>query len=678
MTVEAQKETLGFQTEVNQLLKLMIHSLYSNKEIFLRELISNASDAIDKLRFEAISETKLYEDDTELKIFVSIDKEARTMTISDNGIGMSRDEVVTNIGTIAKSGTQEFMAALSGDQKKDANIIGQFGVGFYSAFIVADKVSLRTRRAGTDAEHGVLWESEGEGNFSIETINKVNRGTEITLHLREDQDEFIESFRIRNIIKTYSDHITVPIEMLKDPEPVAPDADSDEESEKKAEAEAETVIEYEVVNSASALWTRNKKDITDEEYNEFYKHVGHDYEEPLERMHNQVEGKYEYTSLFFIPKRAPFDLWDRDRKHGIKLYVRRVFIMDETEKLMPNYLRFVRGIVDSNDLPLNVSREILQGSKVLDSIRGASVKKVLGSLEKLAENDKEKYATFWKEFGRVIKEGPGEDFANREKIAKLCRFSSTLKNTEEQDVSLDDYIARIKTKPAETEKAETENADTETEAKDETSAEKKSEQKAIYYITADSFAAAKNSPHLEIFRKKEIEVLLLSDRVDEFFVSSLPEYDGIPLKSITRGELDLGDLEDEEEKKEQEKAEEEFKDFVSKVKEVMGDEVKEVRLTHRLTESPACLVSGEHDMSANLERMLKQAGQNTMGQKPILEINPTHPLVERLKLEAAGDRFNDWVKILFDQALLSEGGQLEDPATFVSRLNKMLLELSGK
>jgi molecular chaperone HtpG len=675
MTVEAHKETLGFQTEVNQLLKLMIHSLYSNKEIFLRELVSNASDAVDKLRFEAISESKLYEDDSDLKIFIFHDKEAGTITISDNGIGMSRDEVVDNIGTIAKSGTKEFMEALSGDQKKDAHIIGQFGVGFYSAFIVADKVSLKTRRAGTDADNAVLWTSAGEGEFSIETVNKKSRGTEITLHLREDASEFLEPARIRNIIKTYSDHITIPIEMLKEPEPPMPTAEGEETV---IEEEKEDVIEYEVVNSASALWTRNKSDISEEEYNEFYKHVGHDFEDPLTHLHNQVEGKYEYTSLLYIPKRAPFDLWDRDRKHGIKLYVRRVFIMDETEKLMPNYLRFVRGIIDSNDLPLNVSREILQGSKILDSIRSGSVKKVLGALQKMANaDDKENYATFWKEFGRVIKEGPGEDFSNREKIAKLVRFASTHKDTDEQIVSLDDYIARMPKVDAEDNKENAEVKDGEETKDAEETKDEKGGQKAIYYITADSFAAAKNSPHLEIFRKKGIEVLLLSDRVDEFLMSSLPEYEGIELKSIARGELDLGDMEDEEEKKVKEKAEEEFKDFVTKVKDSLGDEVKEVRLTHRLTDSPACLVTGDHDMSANLERMLKQAGQDVMGQKPILEINPSHPLVVRLKTETDGERFNDWSKILFDQALLSEGGQLEDPATFVSRLNKMLLELSS-
>ncbi|MCN4144330.1 MAG: molecular chaperone HtpG [Thiohalomonas sp.] len=642
MSVEAHKETLGFQTEVNQLLKLMIHSLYSNKEIFLRELVSNASDAIDKLRFEAISESKLYEDDTELKISLSFDKDARTITISDNGIGMSRDEVVENIGTIAKSGTREFLDSLTGDQKKDANAIGQFGVGFYSGFIVADKITLCTRRAGTAGDQAVLWESGGEGDFSIETVHKDSRGTEITLHLKDDEDELLDGSRLRTIARKYSDHITVPIEMLKEAMPPMPTEDGEEPEE------VEDVIEYETVNSASALWTRSKNDITEEEYTEFYKHVGHDFEEPLARSHNQVEGKYEYTSLLFIPKRAPFDMWDRERQHGIKLYVRRVFIMDKTEKLMPNYLRFVKGVIDSNDLPLNVSREILQNSKVLDNIRSGSVKKVLTLLEKMANNEKEDYQTFWKEFGRVIKEGPGEDFANRDKIAKLIRFSSTIDDKEDQEVSLDDYISRMK-----------------------------EGQKDIYYITADSFAAAKNSPHLEVFRKKGIEVLLLTDRVDEFLISSLPAHEEKNIISVARGELDLGDMENEEEKKEQEKTQEEYKDFLKKITDSLGDDVKEVRMTHRLTDSPACLVTGEHDMSANLERLLKQAGQDVMGHKPIFELNPEHPLIKRLSTDVDGECFDDWTRILFEQALLSEGGQLEDPPTFVSRLNKMLLELTS-
>ena len=649
MSVEAHKETLGFQTEVNQLLKLMIHSLYSNKEIFLRELVSNASDAIDKLRFEAISESKLYDGDTELKINLSYDKDAKTLTISDNGIGMSRDEVVDNIGTIAKSGTRQFLDSLTGDQKKDANAIGQFGVGFYSSFIVADKVTMTTRRAGTAADQAVLWTSAGEGEFSIETVNKEGRGTEVVLHLKEDAEEFLDGMRLRNVVRTYSDHITVPIEMLKEEMPPMPGMPGEEgEEEEEPKEEAEVVIEYETVNSASALWTRSKTDISDEEYTEFYKHVGHDFEEPLARSHNRVEGKYEYTSLLFVPKRAPFDLWERDRQHGIKLYVRRVFIMDETEKLMPNYLRFVKGIIDSNDLPLNVSREILQNSKVLDNIRSGSVKKILALLQKMANKDADDYKVFWKEFGRVMKEGPGEDFGNRDKIAKLLRFSSTHDDKEEQEVSLDDYISRMK-----------------------------EGQKEIYYITADSFAAAKNSPHLEVFRKKGIEVLLLADRVDEFLMSSLPDYEEKSIKSVARGELDLGEMEDEEEKKEQEKTQEEYKDFIEKVTKSLGDEVKEVRMTSRLTDSPACLVTGDHDMSANLERLLKQAGQDVMGHKPIFELNPDHPLVKRLSTDVDGERFDDWTKILFEQALLSEGGQLDDPATFVSRLNKMLLDLTS-
>ncbi len=560
---------------------------------------------------------------------------------------MSRDEVVENIGTIAKSGTREFLDSLTGDQKKDANAIGQFGVGFYSSFIVADKVTLTTRRAGTAADQAVLWESHGEGEFNIETVTKEGRGTEVVLHLKDDEDDFLDGFRLRNIIRTYSDHITIPIEMLKEATPPMPGEEPGEEGEEAKEA-AEEGIEYETVNSASALWTRSKSDISDEEYNEFYKHVGHDFEDPLARSHNKVEGKYEYTSLLFVPKRAPFDLWERDRQHGIKLYVRRVFIMDETEKLMPNYLRFVKGIIDSNDLPLNVSREILQNSKVLDNIRSGSVKKILSLLQKMADNDKDNYAIFWKEFGRVMKEGPGEDFANRDKIAKLLRFSSTLDDKEEQEVSLDDYISRMQ-----------------------------EGQNDIYYITADSFAAAKHSPHLEVFRKKGIEVLLLTDRVDEFLMSSLPDYEEKAIKSVARGELDLGDMEDEEEKKEQEKTQEEYKDFLEKITKSLGDEVKEVRMTSRLTDSPACLVTGDHDMSANLERLLKQAGQDVMGHKPIFELNPEHPLVKRLSTDVDGERFDDWTKILFEQALLSEGGQLEDPATFVSRLNKMLLELTS-
>ncbi len=633
MTVEAHKETLGFQTEVKQLLQLMIHSLYSNKEIFLRELISNASDAADKLRFEALSDDALFEGDTDLKIHVSYDKDARTITVRDNGIGMTRQEVIEHIGTIAKSGTAQFFESLTGDQAKDAHLIGQFGVGFYSSFIVADRVTLTTRRAGLGAEHGVRWESAGEGEYSLETIERPERGTEIVLHLREGEDEFLDGHRLRTIIRKYSDHITLPILMPK--EAVG------EESDKSGE------IEWEVVNRASALWTRPKSEISDEEYKEFYKHVAHDFEDPLAWTHNRVEGKYEYTSLLYIPARAPFDLWDRERRHGIKLYVRRVFIMDDAEQLMPNYLRFVRGVIDSNDLPLNVSREILQHNKVIDSIRAGSVKKVLGLLEDMAKNEPEKYATFWQEFGRVMKEGPGEDFANREQLARLLRFSSTHTDSETQDVSLADYVTRMK-----------------------------DGQQAIYYITADSFAAAKNSPHLEIFRKKGIEVLLLADRVDEWLVSSLTEFDGKPLKSVAQGELDLGELEDEEEKKAHEKTDEQFKDLVTKVKEALGDKVAEVRLTHRLTSSPACLVTGEQDMSANLERILRSAGQHVPATKPVFELNPEHPLVAKLKAEDNEELFKDMAEILFDQALLAEGGQLDDPATFVRRLNELLLSMA--
>lgn len=634
MTVEAHKETLGFQTEVKQLLHLMIHSLYSNKEIFLRELISNASDAADKLRFEGLSDDALFENDSEFRIHVDFDKETRTITITDNGIGMNRQEVIEHIGTIAKSGTAQFFESLTGDQAKDAHLIGQFGVGFYSAFIVADKVTLLTRRAGLGAEHGVCWESNGEGEYSLETIEKSDRGTSIVLHLREGEDEFLESYRLRNIIAKYSDHITLPILMKKE-------SFGEEEEEKSEEGE------YETVNKASALWARPKNEISDEDYSEFYKHIAHDFEEPLAHSHNRVEGKYDYTSLLYIPSRAPFDLWDRERKHGIKLYVRRVYIMDDAEQMMPNYLRFVRGIIDSNDLPLNISREILQHNKVIDNIRAGSVKKVLGLLEKMAKDDSEKYATFWKEFGRVIKEGPGEDYSNREQIAKLLRFSSTHTDDETQNVSLADYADRMK--PG---------------------------QKDIFYVTAESFAAAKNSPHLEIFRKKDIEVLLMSDRVDEWLVSSLPEFEGKPLKSVTQGELDLGDLEDKDEKVAQEESGKAFEDVIKKMKDVLVDQVSDIRVTHRLTSSPACLVTGEHDMSANLERILKAAGQAVPNSKPIFEINPEHPLVLKLKDEAEDLQFEDLTRVLFDQALLAEGGQLDDPAMFVKNLNELLLSIA--
>ncbi|HZR03218.1 MAG TPA: molecular chaperone HtpG [Burkholderiales bacterium] len=636
MAETATKETLGFQAEVKQLLHLMVHSLYSNKEIFLRELISNASDACDKLRFEAMSDNALFEDDGDLKIRVSYDKSARTITVSDNGIGMSRDEVITNLGTIAKSGTREFFESLTGDQAKDAHLIGQFGVGFYSSFIVADKVTVITRRAGMGAEHGVRWESDGQGEYSLETIEKRARGTDVILHLREGEDDLLSSYRLKEIIRKYSDHITLPILMKQ-------------EEWDKDKSEYVVKDEEEQVNQASALWTRPKSEITDEQYIEFYKHVAHDFEAPLAWIHAKVEGRQEYIQLLYIPSHAQFDLWDREHRHGVKLYVRRVFIMDDAEHLLPAYLRFVRGVIDSNDLPLNVSREILQESKIVESIKAGCVKKVLGLLEEIADSDKEKYAKIWKEFGRVIKEGPAEDFANRERIAKLLRFASTHIDSEEQNVSLADYVSRMK------------------EGQDK-----------IYYITADSFAAAKNSPHLEIFRKKGVEVLLLYERVDEWMISGLTEFDGKQLQSVAKGDLDLGKLADEQEKKEQEKEAGEFKDLTEKIAKTLGDKVKEVRVTPRLTDSPACLVSDQYGMSMNLERLLKAAGQKVPTSKPILEINPKHPIVQSLKYEGEEARFADWSHILFDQALLAEGGQLEDPASFVKRLNEMLLQLSGR
>lgn len=636
MEQTVQKETLGFQAEVKQLLTLMIHSLYSNKEIFLRELISNASDACDKLRFEGLNNDNLFENDGDLKIHVSFDKDAKTITIRDNGIGMTRDEVINNIGTIARSGTKAFFEQLSGDNKKDAHLIGQFGVGFYSAFIVANKVTLTTRRAGVDHEHGVQWESAGEGDYTLEAVHKAERGTEVVLHLRDGEEDLLNDWRLKSIIRKYSDHITLPILMAKAPS-------FDEEGNQIVSEESET----ESVNQANALWARSKSDLTDEQYKEFYKHVAHDYDDPLAWSHARVEGRQEYTELLYIPAKAPFDMWDRERRHGVKLYVRRVFIMEDSDKLMPHYLRFVRGVIDSNDLPLNVSREILQSSKDIDSIRGGCVKKVLSLLEDLAENRKEDYATFWKEFGVVLKEGVGEDFANKEKIAKLCRFASTQLDNEEQVVGLDDYIARMK-----------------------------EGQKAIYFITAESFAAAKNSPHLEVFRKKGVEVLLLTDRVDEWALSNLHEYSGKPMQSIAKGSLDLGDLEDEQEKEQQKEQATAFQDLLTAVKESLGDKVKEVRITHRLTDSPACLVADEQAMSANLERLLKSAGQKINVSQPILEINPDHMLVQKLKSEQGNSGFANWAHLLFDQALLAEGGQLEDPAGFVKRMNGMLLSIN--
>jgi molecular chaperone HtpG len=626
-TETIQKETLGFQAEVKQLLQLMIHSLYSNKEIVLRELISNASDASDKLRFEALADNSLYEGNSDLNIRVAFDKAARTLTISDSGIGMSREEVITNIGTIAKSGTREFFQSLTGDQAKDANLIGQFGVGFYSAFIIADKVTLITRRAGS--KEAVKWESSGEGDYTLEAAEKTSRGTDIILHLREGEDEFLNDWKLKSIIRKYSDHITLPILMKK--------------SEWK-DGEQVPTDEDETVNKASALWARSKAEITEEEYKEFYKHVSHDFQEPLAWSHNRVEGKQEYISLLYVPGHAPFDLYDRDRQHGIKLYVKRVFIMDDADKLMPQYLRFVRGVIDSADLPLNVSREILQHSKDIDAIKAGSVKKVLGLLEDLADSKPEDYSKFWMEFGRVLKEGPGEDFANKDKIAGLLRFASTHADTDAQVVSLKDYIGRMK-----------------------------EGQEAIYYITADSFAAAQHSPHLEIFRKKGIEVLLLSDRVDEWLVSSLTEFEGKKLQSVAKGDLDLGKLEDEAEKEQKKKIEDEYKTLIEKVQKSLEGSVKEVRVTHRLTDSPACLVSGEQDISGNLERILKAAGQKAPAYQPTLEINPEHKLVQRLKAESDEARFADYAHLLFEQALLAEGGQLEDPAAFVRRVNSLLV-----
>ncbi|MBI3146673.1 MAG: molecular chaperone HtpG [Pseudogulbenkiania sp.] len=634
--MSAQKETLGFQTEVKQLLHLMIHSLYSNKEIFLRELISNASDASDKLRFEAIAKPELLEDDAELKIRVSLDKEARTVTITDNGIGMSRAEVIEHIGTIAKSGTKAFFESLTGDDKKDANLIGQFGVGFYSAFIVADRVTLTTRRAGAPVGEAVRWESAGHGEYTLEPVEKAARGTEIVLHLKEGEDEFLNDWSIKRIVRTYSDHISIPIQMKQG-------ASFDEDGKEVVSDE------WESVNAASALWTRSKNDISDEQYREFYKHTAHDFTDPLAWSHARVEGRQEYTELLYIPSRAPFDLYERERKQGVKLYVRRVFIMEDTEKLMPHYLRFVRGVIDSNDLPLNVSRELLQQSKDIDAIRAGCVKKVLALLEDLAANDAEKYASFWQEFGQVLKEGVGEDFANKERIAKLLRFVSTASEGDQPTVSLADYVARMK-----------------------------EGQEKIYYITAETLAAARNSPHLEVFKKKGVEVLLLTDRVDEWVSASLHEFDGKPLQSVAKGALDLGKLEDEQDKAAQQQAEEAAKPVVERIKSALAERVQDVRATARLTDSPACLVVGEHDMSAHLERLLKAAGQSVpQAAKPTLEINPEHVLLKRLAEEQDEARASDLAQVLYDQALLAEGGKLDDPASFVKRINKLLLELSA-
>jgi molecular chaperone HtpG len=628
-----QKETLGFQAEVKQLLQLMIHSLYSNKEIFLRELISNASDAADKLRFEGMTHPDWYESNPDLVIQIEVDKAARTVSISDNGIGMSRDEVINNLGTIAKSGTKEFFSKLSGDEQKDAALIGQFGVGFYSAFIVADRITVETRRAGLPASDGIRWESDGSGEFTVEPINRPERGTSIILHLREGEDDFLSPYKLKSIIRKYSDHIALPIQMRKE--------EWDEEKKEQVLKE-----EFEAINQASALWSRSKSEISEEQYTEFYKHLSHDFEGPLCYSHNRVEGRSEFTQLLYIPAHAPFDLWDRNKRGGIQLYVKRVFIMDDAEQLMPTYLRFVTGVIDSTDLPLNVSREILQESRDVKVIRESSTKRVLSMLEELANSDdaakQEKYRSFWTEFGQVLKEGIGEDQGNQERLAKLLRFASTHSDTAEQMTSLSDYIGRMK-----------------------------EGQEAIFYVTGETFNAAKNSPHLEIFRKKGVEVLLLSDRVDEWMLSFMPEFEGKKLTSVAKGGLDLGQLADEAEKKEQESTEKEFKDLLEKMKTALSEKAKDVRVTFRLTDSPACLVADENELSGNLLRMLKAAGQDAPSTKPILEINPDHPLILKLKYDDAA--FDEWANLLFDQALLAEGGHLSDPASFVKRMNKMLL-----
>ncbi|GFZ82393.1 chaperone protein HtpG [Pseudohongiella nitratireducens] len=638
MTAETdlQQETRGFETEAKQLLKLMIHSLYSNKEVFLRELISNASDAADKLRFEALSNADLLEDGSEPKVIVDFDKDAGTVIISDNGIGMSRDDVISNLGTIARSGTAQFLESLSGDQKKDSQLIGQFGVGFYSAFIVADKVEVLTRKAGSNTNEATLWTSTGESDYTLATSEKAERGTTITLHLREDCNEFADGFRLKQIVKKYADHIAIPVLM-----PKAPELD-EEGNEKEAEKE------FEPVNDAKALWTRPRTDVSEEEYQEFYKHIAHDFEKPLSWSHNKVEGKLEYTSLLYLPAKAPYDLWNRDGARGLKLYVQRVFIMDQAEQFLPLYLRFIKGVVDSNDISLNVSREILQKDPAVDSMRSALTKRALDMLSKLKSKDAEAYAGFWKEFGQVLKEGPGEDFSNREAIAKLLMFNSTHADSTGQDQSLEDYVTRMKP-----------------------------EQEKIYYLVAESEKAAKNSPHLEIFRKKGIEVLLLSDRIDDWLMSHLHEFDGKSLQDITRGELDLGKLDDtEEDKAEQEEREKALQPLLERVSKSLGDRIKETRISHRLTDSPACLALSEDDMGAQMRRIMEASGQPVPETKPVFELNGEHPLIEKLDKEADEERFDDLISLLFDQASLADGNELEDPARFSRQLNKLLLELA--
>lgn len=634
------KETLGFQTEVKQLLHLMIHSLYGNKEVFLRELVSNASDAVDKLRFEALSNAALLENDSDLKIRIDFDKDAKTITIRDNGIGMSRDEIIKNLGTIARSGTAEFLATMTSEQKKDSNLIGQFGMGFYSAFIVAEKVEVRSRRAGLSPQDAVLWVSAGEGEFTIENIERQERGTEIVLFLRNEDIGFANGYRLRGIISRYSDHLSLPIEMRKE------HSELDYDNEEEVEKAKQQPLEYEVVNTAKALWLRSRSEIKDEEYDEFYKHISHDYQEPLIHSHNRVEGKLEYTSLLFVPGHAPFDLYNREAPKGLKLYVQRVFIMDDAEQFLPLYLRFIKGVIDSSDLPLNVSREILQNSAAIDNMKGALTKRVLDMLEKLAGSEPEKYQKFWNEFGQVLKEGTGEDYSNREKICKLLRFSTTHTNKSEQDQSFDDYISRMK---------ESDNK--------------------IYYATAENFSAASKSPRLEVFKKRGIEVILFHDRIDEWMMGNLFEYQGKSFVDIAKGDLDLG--KSEEEKKELEEAKKENEDLVGRIKTALGDSVEEVRVSARLVESPACLVLGARDMGFQMRQMLKQAGQVVPDVKPVFEINPEHQLIRFLDKEADEDRFKEFCLMLFDQAMLAEGGAIQDPAGYVNRMNKILMEAIG-
>ncbi|AEY02077.1 heat shock protein 90 [Oceanimonas sp. GK1] len=637
MTEAVHTETHGFQTEVKQLLSLMAHSLYSNKEVFLRELVSNAADAADKLRFKALSNSDLFENDGNLRVRLVIDKDNKTLTISDNGIGMTRDEVIEHLGTIAKSGTKAFFSQLSGDQAKDSQLIGQFGVGFYSAFIVADKVTVLSRAAGESSDRGVRWESDGDGSFTVADIEKTGRGTDVILHLRDSELEFLDDWRLRSIVGKYSDHISIAVEMWKDGEPEQTDEDGNVTS-------PATEGEWEQVNKATALWTRAKGEVSDEEYQEFYKHISHDWQDALAWSHNKVEGNQEYTSLLYVPAKAPWDMWNREQKHGLKLYVQRVFIMDDAEQFMPTYLRFVKGVLDSNDLPLNVSREILQDNKVTAQLRKACTKRVLSMLEQMAKNEADKYQGFWKEFGNVLKEGPAEDYANREQIAGLLRFASTHADSDAQTVSLDDYIARMK-----------------------------DGQDKIYYITADSYAAASHSPHLEIFKKKGIEVLLMWERVDEWLMNHLSDYKDKQFVSVTKGELDLGELDDEETKKAQEEAKEALAPLLERVKIALGDEVKEVRLTHRLTSTPSCVVAGEHDMSTQMIKLMRAAGQPVPEQKYILELNPDHSLVKKLESLGEGEQFNEWSQLLLEQAQLAEQGGLKDPAAFVARVNRLLL-----